>query len=135
MKKIVLILSLFMLSMQVVRAQDDATNEKLRDKMREYIQLRLKLNKDEAEKFTPVFIRYFREWRGTLRERDPLLLQQKIVELRIRYRPEFQEIIGERRSNEVFKRQDEFIRELKEIRQERLRERQNPGPRRTQRMI
>lgn len=135
MKKILLILSLFTLSLQALHAQGEENNEKLRDKMREYIQLRLKLNRDEADKFTPVFLRYFREWRGTLSERDPLLLQQKIVELRIRYRPQFQEAIGENRSNEVFKRQDEFIRELKQIRQERLRERQNPQPRRTERVI
>ncbi len=128
MKKILFILSLLFISTLAVKAQDDDGDDRIRDKMREYIQLRLKLNKDEADRFTPVFIRYFREWRSALRENrsDRLILQQKVVELRLRYRGEFKEIIGERRSNEVFKRQDDFIQELKTIRQERMRDRQAP---------
>jgi hypothetical protein len=89
--------------------------------MSEYIQQRMNLNKVEAEKFSPVFLRYFKEWRNTLRENrtDKLILQQKVVELRLRYRTEFRDIIGEKRSNDVFGHQDKFIRELKTIRMER----------------
>lgn len=127
MKKIVFILSLFFALSNTLMAQDDG-DEKIRDRMREYIQQRMRLNKDEAEKFTPVFIRYFREWRNALQENrkkpDPLVLQQKIVELRLRYRPEFKEIIGEKRSNEVYKQQEKFLQELKDIRRERIQERQ-----------
>jgi len=127
MKKILLILSLLLLSTQAILAQDDG-DEKIRDKMTEYIQQRMKLTKSEAEKFTPVFIRYFKEWRTTLRENrkdpDPLVLQQKIVELRLRFRPEFKDILGEKRSNQVFQHQEKFIQELKTIRQERIQNRQ-----------
>ncbi|MBI5370627.1 MAG: hypothetical protein HZA79_01235 [Sphingobacteriales bacterium] len=128
MKKILFILSLLFISTLAAKAQEEDGDDRIRDKMREYIQLRLKLNKDEADRFTPVFIRYFREWRTALKENrsDRLILQQKVVELRLRYRGEFKEIIGERRSNEVFKRQDDFIQELKTIRQERMRDRQAP---------
>jgi hypothetical protein len=129
MKKILLILSLFLVTTNALMAQDEG-DEKIRDRMREYIQQRMKLNKEEAEKFTPVFIRYFREWRTALQENrkkpDPLVLQQKIVELRLRYRPEFKEIIGEKRSNEVYKQQERFIQELKDIRRERMQDRQGP---------
>jgi hypothetical protein len=132
MKKILFILTVFLLSASVSMAQDDG-DEKIRDKMREYIQQRMALNRNEAERFTPVFLRYFREWRTTLKENrinpDPLRLQQKVVELRLRYRTEFKEIVGERRSNEVYEHQEKFIRELKNIRQERMRDRQGPRTR------
>lgn len=132
MKKILFILTVFLLTASVSMAQDDG-DEKIRDKMREYIQQRMGLNRNEAERFTPVFLRYFREWRTTLKENrinpDPLRLQQKVVELRLRYRTEFKEIVGERRSNEVYEHQEKFIRELKNIRQERMRDRQGPRTR------
>lgn len=128
MKKLFFILSLFLVTATALKAQDD---EKIRDKMREYIQQRMRLNQNEAERFTPVFLRYFREWRTTLKDNqgDRLILQQKIVELRIRYRTEFRDIVGERRSNEIYEHQEKFIRELKQIRQERIMERRGPGMR------
>ena len=115
MKKILLILTLALFAGFVAKAQDD-DNDKIRDKMREFIQKRMNLSKNEAERFTPVFIRYFREWRQTLRENrdDVLVRQQKIVDLKIRYRSEFKEIVGEKRSNEVFKKQEEFVRIIAE---------------------
>src|SRR6266496_1291413 len=129
MKKILLILTLVFVSGIYLFAQDDENgNEKIRDKMKEFIQKRLNLTRNEAEKFTPVFLRYFREWRTTIKENqaDKLIMQQKIIEVRLRYRNEFKEIIGEPRSNEVYKHQDIFIQELRTIRKERLEERGLP---------
>jgi|SRR6185503_3358409 len=115
MKKFLLILTLALFAGFAAKAQED-DNDKIRDKMREFIQRRLNLSKNEAERFTPVFIRYFREWRQTLRENkdDVLIRQQKIVDLRLRYRTEFKEIVGEKKSNDVFKKQDEFVRIIRE---------------------
>lgn len=137
MKKLLLILSILLVTAHTVKAQDEEGDDRIRDKMREYIQLRLKLNKDEADRFTPIFIRYFREWRNTLKENrsDRLILQQKVVELRIRYRGEFKEIIGERKSNEVYKQQDIFIHELKTLKQERMQNRQGGGGLRRNRLM
>ncbi len=123
MKKILFILSLFLITSNALRAQED---DKIRDKMREYIQQRMRLSPGQAEKFTPIFLRYFREWRTALRDNqgDRLILQQKIVELRIRYRNEFKDVVGEKRSNEIYQQQEKFIRELKDvIKQERMRNR------------
>jgi len=125
MKKLVIILSMFMLASVKLFAQedDDNGNEKIRDKMSQYIQERLSLSKAEAEKFSPVFLRYFRDWRSTLRttKQEPVIIrQQKIVDLRLRYRDEFKQIIGEKRSNEVFDHQRDFIRGMKQVQQERL---------------
>ena len=125
MKKILLILSLLFVTGSCLFAQDDDDNdgnEKIRDKMNEYIQKRLNLSNDEAKKFSPVFLRYFKEWRQTIKENkgDKLILQQKVIDLRLHYRPQFREIIGENRGNNVFGQQDNFIRELRDIRRDRL---------------
>lgn len=123
MKKILYILSFLLLTGSVLHAQE-SDQDKIRDKMREFIQKRMNLSKREAADFTPVFIRYFKEWRQTLREnRDMLFQQQKIAELRIRYRNEFRDVVGERRTNEIYRQQDIFIQEVNKIHQERLRSR------------
>ena len=125
MKRFLLILSLLFITGSCLFAQEDDDNdgnEKIRDKMNEYIQKRLSLSDDEAKKFSPVFLRYFKEWRQTIRENkaDKLILQQKIVDLRLRYRTQFREIIGENRGNHVFGHQENFIKELRDIRRDRL---------------
>lgn len=125
MKRFLLILSLFIITSPVLFAQDDdgnEGNEKIRDKMNEYIQKRLNLSDDESKKFTPVFIRYFKEWKQTIKDNkgDKLILQQKIVDLRLRYRTQFREILGEKRGNTVFNHQENFMQELRNIRKERL---------------
>lgn len=120
-------MTLVLVSGLTVRAQDDEY-DKIRDKMREFIQKRLNLSRNEAERFTPVFIRYFREWRQNLREPDILLRDQKITEVKIRYRTEFREIVGEKRSNEIFRQQKIFIDNLQKIRQEQIRNRKDDRP-------
>jgi hypothetical protein len=126
MKKFFFIVSLVLVTSVRLFAQDDddndGGNEKIRDKMSEFIQKRLNLSNDEATKFTPIFIKYFKEWRQTLRENkgDKLVLQQKIIDLRLRFRPQFREIIGEDRGNQVYQHQDVFIKELRDIRGRRM---------------
>ena len=129
MKKFLLILTLALLAGFSSKAQDDG-NDKIRDKMREFIQKRLTLTRNEAERFTPVFIRYFREWKQTLQENrgDGLVRQQRIIELRLRYRTEFRDIVGEKRSNDVYKQQDVFVREITELREEQIKARRADRP-------
>lgn len=125
MKRFLLILSFLFVSSPILFAQDDDENEgneKIRDKMNEYIQKRLSLSDDEAKKFTPVFLKYFKEWRQTIKDNrgDRLVMQQKIVDLRLRYRVQFRELLGERRGSQVFNHQDRFIQELQDLRRNRL---------------
>jgi hypothetical protein len=129
MKKILLILTLGLFTGLVLQAQDDE-QDKIRDKMREFIQRRLNLTRNEAERFTPVFVRYFREWRHTLRENknDILIRQQKIVDLRLRYRTEFRDIVGDQRSNDVYRQQDIFVREVTKMREEQIKARRDDRP-------
>lgn len=132
MKRLLLILSLLFVASFRLFAQDDddqdGGDDKIRDKMNEFIQKRLDLSKDETVKFAPVFLRYFREWRQTMRENkaDVLVRQQKIVDLQLRYRNQFREIVGEKRGDQVFNHQRKFIDEMVRIRKER--QGNNPRP-------
>ena len=108
--------------------QDDPpATGKLPEKMVEYIQEKLGLTKQEAEKFSPVFINYFRELKKTHKtyKGDRLVLTQKIAELRLRYREQFKPIVGEKRSNEVFRHEREFIQKVKMEQLERLKNRKD----------
>src|ERR1044071_3865272 len=100
MKKFLHILGLLVLINTASFGQDDeGQGSKVRERMTEFIQKRLGLSKGEADRFTPVFINYFNELRRTNQQfkADRLVLQQKIVELRINYRDQFKNIVGEKR--------------------------------------
>jgi len=123
MKRFLLILSLFFFTGVSSFAQDDDDddNESVRDKMSEYIQQKLDLTDQEAKKFKPYFIEYFKEWRSTIRENrgDKIVMQKKIADLQIRYRSQFREVMGDKKSNEVFMHQRVFLIELRKIQAER----------------
>jgi hypothetical protein len=129
MKKWLLILFLFLLPGFCAFSQveePDQEGAKIAERMKEYIQKNLGLSKNETERFSPVFMRYFREFAQTHRENrgDRLIFQQKIIELRLRYRGEFRQILDEQRANKVFQYEDKFrqeaIRIIKENRRERM---------------
>lgn len=128
MRKYLYILILFLLPAVAAFSQGDEPDQeggKIQSRMQEYIQKRLGLSKNEAEKFSPVFLRYFREFAQTHRQykQDRLILQQKIIDLRLRYRSEFRQIMNEDKANRVFRYEDEFrqeaIRIIKENRRDR----------------
>ena len=138
MKKWLLIWCLFLLpGLAAFSQEDDPAPEggKIQERMREYIQKNLGLSKSEAQRFSPIFLRYFREFAQTHRQNkgDRLVLQQKIIELRLRYRGEFRQIMDEQRANKVYHFEDEFrkeaIRILKENRRDRV------PPRRTRAVL
>ena len=126
MKRIVYIL-IFAFSLSTVSyAQgDDDAGGRLRDKMIEYIQTKLGLSKAEAERFQPVFMDYLKDMRSTKQQfaGDRLILQQKIIDLRIRYRDQFKPILGENRSNAVFQHEHDFIEKAIQERNDRLQNR------------
>jgi len=116
MKRILLILTLFVVTGLRSFAQDnDDRGDKLQERMKEFIQKRLNLTKNEAERFSPVFLRYIQDLRRTHKENiaDRPILQLKVAELRVRYRNEFKEIINEQRANKVFEIQREFQDKVK----------------------
>ena len=127
MKKIIYIL-LFVLAVQPAIAQGEQPGAKLQEKMLEYIQNKMGLDRSEAERFQPVFQNYFKELHSTNKQYrgDRLVLQQKVVELRLRYREQFKPIIGDKRSNDVFRHEREFVEKAKDV----LKERRQQGPNR-----
>lgn len=127
MKKIFIILGLTLYTSFSCFAQEDENNhnDKIREKMTEFIQRRMGLSRMEADRFNPVFFRYFREWKTTLQtnRNDKPLLQLRIAELRIRYRNEFKDIVGEKRCNQIYEHQEIFIREVRKLREEQINQR------------
>ncbi|MBI5859107.1 MAG: hypothetical protein HZB42_15845 [Sphingobacteriales bacterium] len=133
MKKWFSILILFLTLGFASNAQNEEPVQqegRIQEKMREYIQNKLSLSKNEAERFTPVFIRYFREFAQTHREfrGDNLILKQKIIELRIRYRTEFRQVLDEQRANKVYIYEDDFRQRALEIIKETRRARMENKP-------
>lgn len=126
MKKIFCLL-LFILTLPPVFGQDEGPGEvKLREKLISYIQNRLGLTRAEAEQFQPVYISYYRELKQANRElkgQPPLERQQKLLNIRLRYRDQFKSIIGEKKANEVFNHERDFIKTVRTEIQERRRER------------
>lgn len=126
MKKFLLILTLFFCTGISLHAQDEdpAVQEdqgsRIQQRMQEYIQRRLNMNRAEAERFSPVFIRYLLELKRTHRDfkTDRPMLQLKIAELRVRFRTEFRQVLDERRGDRVFEAEGEFkkivVRELQQ---------------------
>ncbi len=121
MKKIFYIITFSLLFSVGASAQEDGA-DKIRVRMTEYIQKRLKLSKNEAERFSPIFLNYFNDMRTTNNQfrNDKLVLQQKVADLRVRYRDQFRDIMGEKRSNQVFVYEKDFVDEVKKVRQERI---------------
>ena len=122
MKKFFVILTLFLLTGFSVMAQDDDGADdsrgggQLQQRMKEYVQKRLNLSKAEAEKFSPIFIRYIMELRKTHRENkaDKPVLQLRVAQVRVKFRDEFRVIMDEQRANRVFDYQREFEIKIKE---------------------
>lgn len=141
MKKYFLILFLSFAATFSAYAQDDEANDgaganKLQERMAQYIQKRLLLTKAEAQRFSPIFLRYIFELRKTHRENraDKPMLQLKVAELRIRFRNEFRQIMDEQRANKVYDYQREFeLKVLDEIKQRRMENRN--GQRRTRTLV
>jgi len=123
MKRFLYIFGLFMAISTASYAQDvDGNGRKIQDLMNEYVQKRMGLSKAEADKFSPVFLNYFNELRQTNQQYqgDKLVLQKKIVDLRLKYRNQFKDIVGEKKSNDVFNYERDFVEKLKDVRNDRM---------------
>ena len=133
MKRYLLILFLSLCTAFTGFAQADAADDdgatKLQERMKLYIQKKLNLSRAEAQRFSPVFIRYIIELRRTHREHkmDRPVLQLKIAEVRVRFRDEFRQILDEQRANRVYEFQREFeLKVIDEIKQRQQENRNRP---------
>lgn len=120
MKKYLLILFVTLSASFTGFAQDEVPEDKggkLLERMQLYIQKKLDMTKEEADKFGPIFLQYISELRRTHREfkADRPMLQLKIAEVRVRFRDQFKPIINEQRANRVFQHQHDFEEKIKQI--------------------
>ena len=76
-----------------------------------FITKELNLSPDEAQKFWPVFNQYRNELKGMAGERkvgDQLEKQQKMLDIRKKYREDFTKVMSHERANKVFGAEEEF---------------------------
>jgi hypothetical protein len=129
MKKLLYIVFFLFTIYPSIAQEDQPGADRLREKMLEYIQTNLNMTKSEAENVRPHFMDYLNQVKQASHEHkdDRLLLQKKIADIRIKFREKVKPIIGEKRSNDVFIYEHEFVQKIKAARSERGQER--PGGR------
>ncbi|MEY3945703.1 MAG: hypothetical protein RJB03_409 [Bacteroidota bacterium] len=97
-----------------------------------FITKELNLSPDEAQKFWPVFNQYRNELRSVASEnkqKDHLEKQQKMLDLRKKYREDFSKVMNQERANKVFGAEDEFKSLVRREFQKRQEERRKMEPR------
>jgi hypothetical protein len=111
MKKILFLIALSL--PLLVSAQDNSQRDnKLQSLEIAYLTKELNLSPEEAQKFWPVYNKYSAEMKQTLRskENDPDVLdkQQKLLDIRKKYRSEFLKVLSPDRVNQVFTSEVKF---------------------------
>jgi len=99
-----------------------------------YLTKELNLSPEEAQKFWPVFNKYREDVRGVMQDRsntDQLERQQRVLDLRKKYRSDFSRILTMDRANQVFSSEDQFTQMVRREFQKRQMDRRqiNPGKR------
>ena len=95
-------------------AQDgirDESKQRLEAIQIAYLTKELSLTTQDAEKFWPVYNKYQDELRGLLKnggDEDVLTRQQKALDIRKKYKPDFVKILGTDRTNKLFQSEDKF---------------------------
>jgi len=100
-------------SFSFLKAQDDGgfkRGEKIQALKIAFITQKLELTSDEAQKFWPVYGQYENEIKSTLgnNEADVIDNEERVLNIRKKYRPEFAKILGQPRMNKLFAAEKEF---------------------------
>lgn len=133
MKKILPLFALFFLISQWSWAQADQDTRSNRLKTLEiaYLSRELNLSPSEAEKFWPVYNKYSDEMKGVMKNResgDVIERQQQMLDIRKKYKADFNRILSADRTNKLFEAEVRFremvkreLQERREMQQNRLR--------------
>ena len=128
MKKILLILAFIVANLGFVRAQDgeDGKGERIQALKIAFITQKLGLSSSEAQRFWPVYDRYEVEMRQALRDNqsDVIDNDERILNIRKKYRGEFANVVGPDRVNTLFRSENEF----RGVLMRKLKNRQQQGP-------
>lgn len=125
MKKYLLIALSILLSISSVKAQErnGQRAEKIQALKIAFITQKLKLTSAEAEKFWPVYNQYENEIKDLRANNngDVMENEQKLLDIRKKYKPSFEKILGPQRLNDLFNAERDFrnvlIKRLKNQRQ------------------
>ncbi len=128
MKKYLLTLfTIFIFSLANAQTGSGQRMEKIQALKIAFITQRLDLTSTEAEKFWPVYNKYEDEinnLRISNRNGDVLDNEQKLLDIKKKYSPSFEKILGPQKLNKLFNAEKEFrnvlIKSLKAQRQQRL---------------
>jgi hypothetical protein len=129
MKKILLIVFLFA-SAHVVQAQDNK-QEMLKSLQVAFITRQLELSPAEAEKFWPVYNQYQGDMRKMMMEHrekkgSELDLEEKMLNMRKQYKPEFTRCIGEQKFDRLLKAERTWGEMLRKEMQRRMENGERP---------
>lgn len=126
MKKLLLILTLFSLSFTGLLAQPG--QEKLEQIHMGWLTRQLNLSIDEAQKFWPVYNQYIAENKKIHQDyqgKDQLEMQQKLLDLKKKYKPEFLKAISSEKFEKLLTLEDQWKEKLKQELERRREQRQN----------
>ncbi|HRO47462.1 hypothetical protein [Agriterribacter sp.] len=132
MKKLFLLFGFITFAALLTNAQEaaDSGNGREKIKMLEigYLTRQLQLSTQEAEKFWPLFNKYRQELRVAIRDKninDELDRQQKVLDIRRKYRKDFSSILDEERGRRVYDSEDRFKTMVRKEMQQRMKMKQN----------
>ena len=132
MKKIFLLFGFVTFAALLANGQEvaDSGNGREKIKMLEigYFTRQLQLSSNEAEKFWPLFNKYRKEIRVVVKDRninDDLERQQKVLDVRKKYRKDFIGALDEVRGGKVYEVEDRFKTMVRREMQQRMKSRQN----------
>jgi len=114
MKKIFFLAILFLGTFFMTFGQPNPT-QKVHKLFLNYLEQKLPLTSQESIQMQPLVAKYFLELRNILKNNfDPLLREQKRIELKIQYRNSFTPIIGQERANRFFVEEQVFRKKIRE---------------------
>jgi hypothetical protein len=118
MRKLLLIVFLFISTAYICNAQDgNKDKEKIEAVRTAYITNQLNLTPEEAQKFWPIYNRYFSEVKKAQQESpdDIVAFQEKLVNIRKKYKADFKGVLGtDERVNKVYTAEAKFISMLRD---------------------
>jgi len=130
MKKYLLILLVTIGSISIAKSQNETNprSEKIQALKIAFITQKLQLTSAEAEKFWPVYNQYENEinsLRANNKNGDVLENEEKLLNIRKKYKTSFEKIIGPQKLNQLFNAERDFrgvlIKQLKNRNQQRFR--------------
>lgn len=123
MKKYLLIVIILFGTFSFVSAQNGQRGEKIQALKIAFMTQKLQLTSAEAEKFWPVYNNYENEIKQlhSSGNSDVLENEEKLLDIRKKYKPSFERILGPQRLNDLYNAERDFrnvlIKRLKEQRQ------------------